>query len=185
MPRTKLTDAAVAAAVLPPGKAEVVLWDSEVTGFGLRIRPGGRTWIVAYRPAGSGRSANTRRLKLGTPETVATAAAARKLARIALGKIAAGGDPLAESRELRRRKQSHVTELLDRYDEDLQRRGYVNRTVVISGLRKRLKAFPRHGHRQRIWRRPCAHRRGVDAFRESRRSGGLPVALSSVSYVVC
>jgi integrase len=137
--KLKLTDGVVARAVLSPGKNEAVLWDAEVGGFGLRIRPGGCTWIVSYRPVGAGRSANMRRLKLGTPATIPTAAEARKLARITLGKVAAGGDPAAERAEKKRRDLARVSDLLDRYERDLTRRGYVNRKVVMAGLRARLK----------------------------------------------
>jgi integrase len=138
--KTKLTDAIVARAALPEGKNELVLWDKEVTGFGLRIRPGGRTWIVSYRPAGQGRSANMKRLKLGVPG-VMSASEARNRARAELGKVASGGDPAAERTEQRRREKSRISDLLDRYEQDLERRGYVNRRVVMAGLRNRFKGF--------------------------------------------
>ena len=57
LPKSKLTDAVVAKATLPEGRKEAVLWDSEVTGFGLRLRAASQTWIVYYRPAGAGRTA--------------------------------------------------------------------------------------------------------------------------------
>jgi hypothetical protein len=41
-------------------------------------------------------------VKLGTPETIKTAAEARKRARAALGTVAAGGDPAADRAELKR-----------------------------------------------------------------------------------
>jgi integrase len=138
--KTKLTDAIVSRATLPEGKNELVLWDKEVTGFGLRIRPGGRTWIVSYRPAGQGRAANMKRLKLGVPG-VMSASEARNRARAELGKVASGGDPAAERTEQRRREKSRISDLLDRYEKDLERRGYVNRRVVMTGLRSRLKGF--------------------------------------------
>jgi hypothetical protein len=36
--RVRLTDALVRGADIPPGRDELMLWDSEVRGFGLRIR---------------------------------------------------------------------------------------------------------------------------------------------------
>ena len=36
--KVKLTDAFVARATIPNGKIEAVIWDAEVTGFGLRLR---------------------------------------------------------------------------------------------------------------------------------------------------
>jgi integrase len=138
LPKVKLTDAVVARATLPEGKADLVIWDADVSGFGLRLRPGGKSYILAYRPAGTGRAANMKRLKLGSPETIGTAAEARNLARIAQGKVAAGNDPLKERSEQRRRERSRVSDLLDRYEKDLTRRRYVNQKVVMAGLRTRL-----------------------------------------------
>ena len=43
--RTKLTDAAVAR--LRPREREYTVWDSRVTGLGVRVRPsGGRSWVL-------------------------------------------------------------------------------------------------------------------------------------------
>ncbi|WP_424360983.1 tyrosine-type recombinase/integrase [Methylocystis parvus] len=136
--KKRLTDAIVKAATLPPGKAEAVLWDSEVTGFGLRLRPQSKSYILSYRPAGAGRSSNMKRLKLGTPATIASASEARKLALVALGRILSGADPAAERAEQKRRLKSRVSDLLERYHGELERRGYVNRKTVLSGLRARL-----------------------------------------------
>ncbi len=141
--KKRLTDAVVKAAELPPGKSEAVLWDSEVTGFGVRLRPQGKSYILSYRPVGAGRSSNMKRLKLGTPTTIASASEARKLALVALGRILSGADPAAERAEQKRRLKSRVADLLDRYDGELERRGYVNRKTVISGLRARLRRSTR------------------------------------------
>ena len=136
--KIKLTDAVVASAVLPRGKNEAVIWDTEVTGFGLRLRAGARTYILTYRPRGKGRAAPARRVKIGTPETVATASDARKIALTVLGKVASGGDPAAERAAEKRRKLSRVSDLLDRYERDLTRRSYVHRKTVMSTLRRGL-----------------------------------------------
>src|SRR5262245_37143860 len=72
--------------------AEYVSWDSDIPGFGVRVRPSGAmSYIVQYR-AGAGRKAPTRKLTLGavgklTPEQ------ARILARQAVGSISHGLDP--------------------------------------------------------------------------------------------
>ncbi|WHO77468.1 tyrosine-type recombinase/integrase [Rhizobium leguminosarum] len=137
--KIKLTDAVVARAALPEGKSELMVWDSEVTGFGLRLRGNTRSYIVAYRPAGQGRAADMKRVKLGTPETIKTAAEARKLAFAMLGKVAAGGDPAKDRAEEKRRQKARVGDLLDRYEEDLIRRNYVARKMVMNLLRRRLK----------------------------------------------
>ncbi|SFP31463.1 tyrosine-type recombinase/integrase [Tranquillimonas alkanivorans] len=136
--KTRLTDAQVRAAVLPDGKTEAVLWDTDVSGFGLRLRGKSKTFILSYRPHGAGRAANAKRLKLGTPSTVDGVKEARRLARAALGKVAAGEDPVEERKQEKRRADATVAALLDRYDAHLERRQYVTRTDVLSLLRRRL-----------------------------------------------
>ncbi|PNG26226.1 tyrosine-type recombinase/integrase [Methylocella silvestris] len=140
MPKRKLTDAFAADAQLDEGSGETIYWDTDVTGFGLRLRPGSKTWIMAFRPAGAGRAANMKKLKLSTFPSVKTLDA-RRLAREMAGRVAAGEDPAAERVELKRKEASSVEALLDRYDADLGRRGYVNRVTVIGGLRNRLAPF--------------------------------------------
>jgi integrase len=81
-----------------------------------------------------------KRLKLGTPG-VMSASEARNRARAELGKVASGADPAAERTEQKRREKARINDLLDRYARDLDRRGYVNRRVVMAGLRNRLKGF--------------------------------------------
>lgn len=72
-----------------------ILYDDEVRGFGLRVMPSGfKSWIVEYRPAGAGRSANKKRMALGSCSAL-TAAQARKLAKDTLAGIRGGQDPLA------------------------------------------------------------------------------------------
>jgi hypothetical protein len=61
----KLYAKTVAALTLPPGKADHFEWDTELSGFGYRLRRGSggkvlRTWNVQYRRGGA-----TRRLLLG------------------------------------------------------------------------------------------------------------------------
>jgi integrase len=46
----KLNKAATASAVVPKGKTDIILWDDDIAGFGLRVRKGGsRSWIYRYR----------------------------------------------------------------------------------------------------------------------------------------
>lgn len=140
MSRVKLTDAFVARATLPLGTADVIVWDADLSGFGLRIRATGKSWIVAYRPAGAGRSANMKKLRLGSADTL-KAADARTLARVELGKVAAGSDPMAKRNEQKLKERARLGDLLDDYEADLERRRYVNYKVVASGLRTKLKGL--------------------------------------------
>jgi integrase len=136
--KLKLTDALVAKAALPAGVTDMVLWDSDVSGFGLRIRPAGKTWILAYRPAGAGRRACTKKMKLATLGAVAKVVAARTLAQVELGRIASGSDPLAVRAQNRVSERARLGDLLDRYDRHLERRQYVNRKDVLTMLRSRM-----------------------------------------------
>jgi integrase len=81
---------------------EVVLWDSEISGFGVRLRRGeGKAYILKYR-AGQGRAAPLRKLTIGkhgspwTPDE-ARAEAKRLLALVAHGKDPAGAKAAAKA----------------------------------------------------------------------------------------
>lgn len=89
--------------------ADTVVWDDEVRGFGVRLKPSGTvSYLVQYRNE-DGRS---RRLTLGRHGVLAPEQA-RKDARATLGVVARGGDP-AEERQTRRRAMT-VGELCDIY----------------------------------------------------------------------
>jgi hypothetical protein len=109
--RGKITKSAVDA--LAPSGAEVVLWDQEVRGFGIRARAGGaKTYILHYR-TGSGRAAPLRKLTIGKHGSPWTPDMARTEAKRLLGLIASGEDP-AESRAIER-KILTLAELCDLY----------------------------------------------------------------------
>ncbi len=72
----------------PPGKADMLLWDDTLKGFGLRVNAGGRsTWIAQFRVG-----TKQRRLALGTADKI-DADRARKLAKEALSRAQLGEDP--------------------------------------------------------------------------------------------
>jgi len=140
MPRiakVKLTDAFVEKAALPDGKKEHIFWDSEVVGFGLRVRTEAKTYLIMYRPTGAGRTANARKFKIGSASLL-RAADARQQARVQLGAVAAGKDPAGERAEEKRRERSVVTDLLDRYEGSLLKRKYVDVDGTMSTLRRNL-----------------------------------------------
>jgi hypothetical protein len=85
----KLTKRAIDA-IKPTGR-DTILFDDELPGFGLRLKPNGaRSFLIQYRQGG-----RTRRLTLGrygrlTPDE------ARKLARQHLAAVGRGADPSEE-----------------------------------------------------------------------------------------
>ncbi|MGO8915860.1 MAG: tyrosine-type recombinase/integrase [Stellaceae bacterium] len=92
-----------------PGGADVFTWDSELRGFGVRLKPSGAaSYFVQYRTA----EGRTRRFAFGKVGTL-TPDEARKVAREKLRDAANGGDPSAERRRLR--NAMTVAELCDFY----------------------------------------------------------------------
>lgn len=108
MPTIKLTKRAVDA-FEPPDDAQIIHWDSEIRGFGVRILKSGlRTFILQYRNA----EGIKRRTNLGR-YGVMTVEQAREKAKIKLGAVAAGEDPADEVRQAR--NGMTVAEMCDWY----------------------------------------------------------------------
>ena len=93
---SKITKRTVDALDATDGR-DVILWDTELKGFGVRANAGGaKTYLVQYR----NQEGRTRKLALGrhgplTPEQ------ARRLAKERLGAVAKGEDPAEERKTLR------------------------------------------------------------------------------------
>ncbi|MGA7430128.1 MAG: Arm DNA-binding domain-containing protein, partial [Xanthobacteraceae bacterium] len=110
--RGKITKQAVDA-LAPTNDADSVLWDSEIRGFGVRVRKGGaKTYILHYR-AGAGRRAALRKFTIGRHGSPWTPHEARQEAKRLLGLVAAGQDP-AESNSAERIATT-IAELCDLY----------------------------------------------------------------------
>src|SRR4051812_34084798 len=108
--RAKITKRAIDA-IVPPASGEINLWDSEVPGFGLRVRyTGSRVYVVEYR----NRAQRKRRVTLG-PHGRLTVDQARDLARQILAAVARGEDPAQERQE--DRSAPTFVELATRYLE--------------------------------------------------------------------
>jgi integrase len=92
--KAKLTKSLIEAAA--PRNAEYVIWDTEVPGLGLRIRPTGRkVFIVVFRHGGNLRKLTLKRFGAMTLDQ------ARREARVALGQVAKGEDPTEAKRASR------------------------------------------------------------------------------------
>lgn len=97
---------------LKPGDKDAYLWDSELTGFGVKVTPAGtKTYLVQYRLGG--RKGRSRRVTIGRHGSPWTADTARTEAKGLLGQVAARQDP-AEART-RERRDPTVAELCDLY----------------------------------------------------------------------
>ena len=90
----KIVDAVVAT------DRDEFIWDTQLAGFGLRVRPGGSKTFVAQYRAGGGRSGKTRRFTIGR-YGVLTVEEARIAARRVLSEAASGRDPSADRSERR------------------------------------------------------------------------------------
>jgi integrase len=110
MPR--LTATTIRTLVLPPGKADHVFFDSDLPGFGLRMRAtGAKTWMVQYAIAGK-----TRRMVLGSP-AVLDPGKAREAAKDLLATVRLGRDPAAEKAVTRAKAAETFGALLPRFLE--------------------------------------------------------------------
>lgn len=108
---THLTKTAVDAATSRDRRYEI--WDSELSGFGLRVEPTGRKiFIVRYRADGGGRNAPKRLMTLGVYGVI-TPKDARDQATKILGAVSSGGDPAGDLR--RKRQDLTISELCDLY----------------------------------------------------------------------
>jgi integrase len=107
---------AITALSLPDGKADAILFDDDMPGFGLRLRRGAggrvlRSWVAQYKRAGG-----TRRVLLGSAE-VLSAAQAREAARTVLAKVALGEDPQATKAERRSKDRISFKSIAGEYLE--------------------------------------------------------------------
>ena len=92
----RLTDAAIRAATLPPGKSQYYLHDTAQPGLAIRMRAtGGRTWVFLFTKPGT---RGTQRKTLGAWPKF-NEKAARKAATVAAGEVVIGVDPNDAKRE--------------------------------------------------------------------------------------
>jgi integrase/predicted DNA-binding transcriptional regulator AlpA len=132
--RAKLTRRIVEGADL--GLGERFIWDSEVSGFGVRIRPSGRRgYVLQYRFAG-----RTRRYQIGAHGSPWTVETARDRARILMGQIASGEDP--QEAKTGARKELTVAQLCDLYlAEGLATRKETSVASARSDIENHIKPF--------------------------------------------
>jgi integrase len=97
-PPSKLTKTTVAALTLPRRKSELLVFDADLPGFGVRLREGGsKTWIFQYK-LGS----KHRRITLGRVSALEPAAAREQASKLH-AQTRLGQDPAGERAESRAR----------------------------------------------------------------------------------
>jgi Arm DNA-binding domain len=85
-----------------------VYWDTAQTGFGLAVTKGGhKSYVVSYRADG-----HKRRMHLKPGLTLTDA---RKEAKAVQGRVAKGGDPLAERRKAARAESETLKAIVEEY----------------------------------------------------------------------
>lgn len=123
--RTKLTKRSVEAIDPPATGSAAIIWDTEATGFYVRVSvdadepTGARRTYYFYGRTKAGRQG---RLAIGRHGSI-TVDQARDAAQVMAGQIAAGGDPFADRRDARgaeaeRQAAPTMDDLCDRYLEE-------------------------------------------------------------------
>jgi integrase len=117
----KLNTKSIAGLKLPESKSDAIFWDSDLIGFGLRMRAAGdgrilRSWICQYRNA----AGRTRRKLIG-PAEVLTTEQARAAAKKILAEVALGGDPQSDKAARRQGEVHGLAAVIDDYLEMKQK----------------------------------------------------------------
>jgi integrase len=106
----QFTAATIRSLSLPSGTTDKVFFDSDLPGFGLRLRAtGARTWLVQYAVAGK-----TRRLVLGSM-AILDPGKARNTTKDILAQVRLGRDPASEKAEGRARAAESMAAALQSY----------------------------------------------------------------------
>ena len=92
-----------------------IVFDTDLTGFGVRIGKAKKTWLISYRPYPGGRGTTPKKFTFGTTQGM-TATEARDRARLLLAGVARGEDPTTE--RAASRATGTVADLLDAYLAD-------------------------------------------------------------------
>jgi integrase len=111
----------------PPGKADHIVFDDDIAGFGLRFREGRRSWIFQYA-IGSGAGRITRRVKIGDCPALSPGKAREEAADLH-AKVHLHGDPALERRKNRVEAGNTFSNLFDQYldfkQKELRPRSFV------------------------------------------------------------
>src|SRR5215469_9545577 len=95
----KLTTQEIARYRPPEGKADHIVFDETLSGFGLRYRDGRKTWVFQYA-FGTGESRTNARMTLGEYPALSPAKA-RDIAQDLYAKVRLGQHPASDKRKSR------------------------------------------------------------------------------------
>ncbi len=108
--KVKLTKRVVESALPDPAK-RVVLWDTEITGFCLRIYPSGKkTYFLQYR----NKKRETHKIKIGVHGPITTELARQKAIELSLN-VGAGEDPSIKQKVVAGNTGQSMQDLADKY----------------------------------------------------------------------
>ncbi len=111
MPKRSLSKTVVDG--LRPHASEYIIWDEDLAGFGVRVKPTGvRSYVIQYRDRQTGVS---RRKTLGAHGPLLSLHKAKERARVLLGAAVGGADPIGD--EKARRAEPFFKELAADYLE--------------------------------------------------------------------
>lgn len=112
----RFTRQAVIDLTIPAGKPYHIAWDEALPGFGVRINPTNKVWVVQYRAAGK-----SRRETIGRVDAISLDEA-RKRAKASIARAQLGGDPQAEKAEERARASVTLAAVSEHYLREAKRR---------------------------------------------------------------
>jgi integrase len=112
----RFSQQSVSSLKIPAGKPYHIEWDEVLPGFGVRINPTGKVWVVQYRAGGK-----SRRETIGRVDAVPLNVA-RDTARKALARVQLGSDPHAEKAQAKARAKITFEAVAERYLKHAQDR---------------------------------------------------------------
>jgi integrase len=112
----RLSKQSVASLQIPAGKPYHIEWDELLPGFGVRVNPTGKVWVVQYRVGGK-----SRRETIGRVDTISLDVA-RETAKKTLAKVQLGSDPHAEKAQAKARAKITFEAVAERYLKHAQDR---------------------------------------------------------------
>ena len=128
----------------PADKSDHIVFDEELSGFGLRYRDGRKTWIYQYA-FGSGESRVNRRLSIGEYPALRPEKA-RSIAEDHYGDVRRGIDPAVEKKKKRDEARHTFGRLVSSYLEfkrsELRDRSYVEQERYLERYARALHGLP-------------------------------------------